>query len=183
MTGGATVDRVTGDMEPRELRVSDAEREHVGELNAVLVDLPGATLTPAATRDVLALGGGVGGIKRRGYWLVPATVAVSATMGDVLLDFTEADFGAPITTIDVRTQAGDTVLVIPHGATVDADGVRSAFGTVKDTTVKQRHQGNHHFVVQGSVKMGDVKIMHPSSWNVGPFTVHRPFRITWRRRS
>ncbi|HEX2301364.1 MAG TPA: DUF1707 domain-containing protein [Pseudonocardiaceae bacterium] len=201
---------MTGEVEPRELRVSDAEREHVGELlqravgqgrltvdefsqrmdaamaartrgelNAVLVDLPGFVLSRQSSQDVLQLSHHLGELTRRGPWRVPPRVRLVGHFGSSLLDFTEAVFSGPVVTLELDKTAGSTTIVIPEGATVDTDGLRVAVGSIKDSTVRRIAPGPVHFVITGRSTMGEVRIRHPRKWRLGPLTVHRPFRLSW----
>lgn len=204
---------VTGEVEPRDLRVSDAEREHVGELlqravgqgrltvaefadrmdtalaartrgelNAVLVDLPGFTLVSPPNHDVLELSHHLGELNRRGPWRVPPRVRLVGHFGSSLLDFTEAVFSSPVVALELNKTAGSTTIIIPDGATVDTDGLRVTAGSVKDSTVRRIAPGPLHFVITGRCTMGEVRISHPRRWRLGPLTVHRPFRLSWSRR-
>ncbi len=155
-----------------------------GELDAVLRDLPEAALPPllpAVRKESVHLRAGVGDLRRRGHWQVPPHVQVSGGLGDAILDFTEAELSAPVTTIEVSLGVGNLVLVVPPGVTVDADDVYTSIGDVKNRTEVQPAQRRHHIVVRGKLGMGDVKIMHPSVRRFGPWLLHRPFRITRRR--
>jgi hypothetical protein len=209
------VQDVAGEIDPRDYRVSDGEREHIGqllhravgegritldefearmaaamaartrgELNAQVVDIA-EVIPQIRPKDVLELRGGAGGIKRRGYWVAPATIKVSGGIGDVLLDFTEAALTSAVITIEVKLGVGGLVVVVPRGSTVDHDDVRTAFGEIKDRTDRRPEvigRGGRHFVIRGVTGTGSVKIMHPWSRRIGPFAVHRPFRVTWGAR-
>lgn len=201
---------VTGEVEPRDLRVSDAEREHVGELlqravgqgrltvdefserlgaamaartrgelNAVLVDLPGFTLARPPSGDVLELSHHLGELSRRGPWRVPPRVRLVGHFGSSLLDFTEAVFSGPVVALELDKTAGSTRIIIPDGATVDTDGLRVTAGSIKDSTVRRIAPGPLHFVITGRSTMGEVRIGHPRKWRLGPLIVHRPFRLSW----
>jgi hypothetical protein len=200
---------VTGEIEPRDILVGDAEREHVagllqravgqgritldefearmtaamaartrGDLNALVLDI--AEPRPAAKpKDVLELRSAMGDLTRRGRWLVPPTVRVRGGMGDAVLDFTQAELSAPVTTIDVSLGVGDLLLVVPEGATVDYDDVHTSVGSIKDKTHGRSGIGPH-FVLTGKTTMGDIKIVNPRWWRWGPLLVQRyPFRIRW----
>ncbi|MGH3899448.1 MAG: DUF1707 SHOCT-like domain-containing protein [Pseudonocardiaceae bacterium] len=201
---------MTGDVEPRDLRVSDAEREHVGELlqravgqgrltvdeftermdaamaartrgelNAVLLDLPGFTLARPAASEVLELSCHLGPLKRRGPWRVPPRVRVVGHLSFSLLDFTDAIFAGPTVTLELDKTAGSTTIIVPEGATVDTDSLRVTAGSVNDSTVRRIEPGSVHFVITGRSTMGQVRIVGPTRWRLGPLTVHRPFRISW----
>jgi hypothetical protein len=182
---------VAGEIHPRDLRVSDAEREHVGqllqravgqgritlaefdtrmvaamaartraELNAQIMDI--AQVAPQLEpKDLLHLRGGVGSIKRRGYWVAPPKIKVTGGMGDTLLDFSEAKLTSPVTTIDVKLGVGDLVVIVPPDATVDHDELRTTMGEIKDRTERRPVPSRAHFVIRGTVAMGSIKIKNP----------------------
>lgn len=208
---------VTGEIDPRNLLVSDAEREHVGQLlqravgqgrltldefdtrmasamaartrgdlNVLVVDLaqplgfPGTELAVRPGREELRLQGGVGDLSRRGPWVVPPTVTVTGGIGDTVLDFSEAEFTSPVTTVEATLGVGDLTIVVPPGASVDLDEAHCSIGEVKDKVSRYRPEpGMPHIVVRGTVRVGDIKVMNPRSWRIGPLTVHSPFRLTW----
>jgi Domain of unknown function (DUF1707) len=203
---------VTGEVEPRNLRVSDAEREHVGkllqravgqgrltvdefaermdaamaartrgELNAVLLDLPGFTLVRPVASDVLELSHHLGELNRRGPWRVPPRVRLVGYFGSSLLDFADAVLASPTVILELDKTGGSTTIVVPEGATVDTDGLRVTVGSVRDFTVRRIEPGPVHFVITGRSTMGEVRISHPRRWRLGPLTVHRPFRLSWGR--
>lgn len=204
------------DIDPGDVRVSDAEREQVGgrlqramsegrltlteftdrmdaamaartrrELDAVVADLPSDLPAvrpggvPATTDDPVRLKAGIGDLVRRGEWLVPPALHVAVSMGDAKLDFTEARFSAQEITVELKVSVGDVLLVVPEGVTVDVDRVSLSMGSMKNRTGAIPKPGGRHIVVSGKVSMGDLKLVHPRSWKVGPCTVHSPFRITW----
>lgn len=203
---------MTGEIEPRELRVSDAEREHVGELlqravgqgrltleefeqrmtaamaartrgdlNALVLDIAEARNVAPHAKDQLELRSAVGEIKRTGRWVVPPTVRVTGGVGGVLLDFTDARFASPETTVDVKLGVGELVLVMPRGADVDYDDLHTAIGEIKFRLDEPRPDGQR-FVVRGSSTMGEVKIVHQRWWRFGLWWVQRyPLRFTRRR--
>ncbi|MGH4015721.1 MAG: DUF1707 SHOCT-like domain-containing protein [Pseudonocardiaceae bacterium] len=203
---------MTGEVEPRDLRVSDAEREYVGELlqravgqgrltvaeftermdaamvartrgelNAVLVDLPGFILARPTAHDVLELSHHLGELNRRGPWRVPPRVRLIGHFGSSLLDFTEAIFSGPVVTLELNKTGGSTTIIVPEGATVDTDGLRMTAGSIKDSTIRRIAPGPLHFVITGRSIMGEVRVTHPRRWRLGPLTVHRPFRLSWGR--
>lgn len=206
---------MTGEIDPRNLLVSDAEREHVGQLlqravgqgritidefdtrmaaamaartradlNVLLVDLAQPTglaeRRPLPVKNELVLRGGIGDIKRRGHWLVPATVKVSGGVGETLLDFSEAELTSPVTTVEASLGMGDLTVVLPPGASVDLDDAHCSIGDVSNKVARYRPEpGAPHFVVRGTVRVGGITVLYPKKWRFGPLTIHRPFRITW----
>ncbi|MFC6092870.1 DUF1707 domain-containing protein [Saccharothrix sp. BKS2] len=181
---------------PRNFRVSDAEREHVvellqkaigrglitldeftertdtalaaktrAELNAVLMDLPGVVHRDEATpvRERQELRATMSSVNRRGRWSVPRQLVVHNRMGSTDLDFREAAIPHAVVDIELDVTAGSVKLVLPEGATVDADGVELAASNLKDK-VGTGANGRPHFVVHGQVRAGSVEIKKKTRW-------------------
>ncbi|MGW5385495.1 DUF1707 SHOCT-like domain-containing protein [Nocardia sp. NPDC003963] len=210
----------------RDLRVSDAEREHVGqllqravglgmlslgeftermdtalasrtrgELNSVLVDLPGvrligepATTGPAphgkplpvphpgeSTGSGLAavVQGGIirprmSGVNRRGNWQVAPLLRVNSWLSGVTLDFTQAIMTTQVVEIQVDDYASSLTLVVPQEATVDLDGLELVGSSVNNKVRSGPPIGPLHLLVHGRVRFGSV-------------TAKQPFMAQWRR--
>jgi hypothetical protein len=75
-------------------------------------------LAPAARRIRSILGN----VERRGGWAVPAQMQVSATFGNVELDFRDARFTAGVTEIDARVVFGNLEIIVPPQLAVECDG-------------------------------------------------------------
>ncbi|MFD4366748.1 DUF1707 domain-containing protein [Rhodococcus sp. NPDC058521] len=204
-------------MEDRDLRVSDAEREHVGELlqkavgqgmlslgeftermdtvlasktrgdlNSVIVDLPGITLDgnlvaqanvmqqPAVAQaahqmhQVHSYGGTdnvvrgrMSGITRSGAWHVPPVVAVDTRMCSVTLDFTKAIMSTQVVRIDIDDYASSISLVVPAEATVDLNGVETIDSNATTRVKSGPPYGPLHLVVRGKVRFGNVTAKYP----------------------
>ena len=195
---------------PRDLRVSDAEREHVvnvlqkaigrglldldeftrrtdvalasrtrGELNAVLVDLPGITHTdsgPARTTPV-EFRNTMSSTKRDGRWVVPSSMRVYNRMGSTELDFTDAVISHAQVNIEVDLAGGAVELLLPDGAAVEADEVNVVAGSVTNKT----HSGSGHprFVITGSVTAGSLTLKKPKYVRIGNMVVRRPWKVSW----
>lgn len=193
------------------MRVSDAEREHVGqllqravgqgrltvgefaerldtamaartrgELHAVLLDLP-VDLAHVAPAEVLELTHHLGPLSRRGSWQVPPRVRLVGQFGYSLLDFADAVFTSPTVTLEIDKWGGSIKIIVPEGASVDTTGLHVAMGSIKVFTVRRIEPGPVHFVITGRFAMGEVRIVRPRRWRLGPLTVHHPFRLSWRR--
>lgn len=204
-SGGAVGDR--------ELRVSDAEREHVGqllqravglgmlslgeftermdtalaaktrgELNAVLIDLPGVRLvgqpaappstfvnsSPAFTRQTPAANGAgdvirsrLSGVSRRGPWQVPPTLHLNNWLSGVTLDFTEAIMSTQVVEVRVDDFAGSITLIVPAEATVDLNGLELIGSSVTNKVRTGPPIGPLHLVVHGRIRFGSVTAKHP----------------------
>ena len=199
--------------------MSDAEREHVGqllqravgqgmlslgeftermdtalasktrgELNSVLVDLPGMQLAeeqrpnpkpfaaptpqPSPHRVVQEHWGHGGGtpdtlrgsmstITRKGPWNVPPSLRVSTRMSSVTLDFTQAVMSTQVVEIHVDDYCSSVSLIVPTEATVDVNGVETVAGSVTNKVRTGPPYGPLHLVVSGKVRLGSVTAKHP----------------------
>lgn len=172
----------------RELRVSDAEREHVsGLLNRHHLEgrLDGTELAerlaaastavtradlnrvvldlPGAldavpTRDVLELTNTAGDLRRAGEWLVPPRVLVRSWFGNARLDMRRARFVTGEVVVDVELVFGNVDVRLPAGATVDITGVRTAVGTVRDKVGATATRGTPHVILVGGTQVGNVTV-------------------------
>jgi hypothetical protein len=183
--------------DPRDFRVSDAEREHVvellqkaigrglitldeftertdtalaartrGQLNAVLLDLPGVVHNAQAVpevREQQELKATMSSLNRKGNWSVPRQLVVRNRMGSADLDFREASIPHAVVDIELDVTAGSVKLVLPDGATVNAEGVEVAAGSLTDK-VGTGTNGRPHFVVHGAVRAGSVEIRKKTRW-------------------
>jgi hypothetical protein len=200
-----------GPVDPRELRVSDAERTHVvnvlqkaighgmlsldeftertdmalaaktrGELNAVLVDLPGVTHTDqeAPVREKpLELRAHMATLKRKGVWQVPAELVVHNRLGSTELDFTQARIPHGEVRITLNCGGGSVKLVLPDGASAVADEVRFTAGSLKNKV--GTGTGRPRFVVDGSVTAGSLVIRHRAGHlQIGNLLIDSSLRIT-----
>lgn len=198
-------------VDPRELRVSDAERTHVvnllqkaighgllsldeftertdlalaaktrGDLNAVLVDLPGLTHTdresPLKTPPV-ELVANMSSIKRQGQWQVPRELIVRNRMGSTKLDFSDAKIEHGEVRIALEVSGGTVKLLLPAHASVDTNGVQVVAGSVKDRVGGAT--GRPRFVITGKITMGTLKVRRASYVRIGSLIIRSPSRIGW----
>ncbi len=182
----------------RNLRVSDAEREHViallqkavaqgllsldeftertdlalaskvrGELNSVLIDLPG--LSPVnrtqavvvSSDQPLELKTRSGNITQAGRWVVPQNIVAQCTMGNVAIDFTEADCPHGDVTLDARCGSGNITVVVPHGWRVVLESVTTGMGNLVNKATGPADPNLPVLHVNGQVGMGNIKIRYP----------------------
>ena len=201
--------------DPRTLRVSDAEREHVvgllqkaigqglitldeftsrtdtalaaktrAELNAVLVDLPGMVHQESTSpdhRQPVELRATMSALKRTGRWSVPASLVVRNRMGSTDLDFTEARIDHAEVQVELDVAGGSVELLLPDGATVDADQVEVNMGSVKNKIGDVDRSGRPHFVLSGSMRAGSLKIRRPTYIRIGALVIRFPWKISWDR--
>lgn len=119
-------------LEEYEFRVQAALRASQGyELAATVSDLPslpdhgvvrvreGDDDRPRS-RSLVAL---MGGVVRKGRWLVPRRLRAVALMGGVEIDLRDADFSRGVTEIWVLAVMGGVGIVVPPGVRLEVDGV------------------------------------------------------------
>ncbi len=203
----------------RDLRVSDAEREHVGqllqravglgmlslgeftermdtalaaktrgELNSVLIDLPGVRLVgrPSAPPSTFVntapsfvkhppvppplsantMPGGVirsrlSGVSRRGPWHVAPSLHLNSLLSGVTLDFTEAIMSTQVVELNVDDYCSSLTLIVPTEATVDLNEVDLIGSSVNNKVRTGPPLGPLHLVVRGRVRFGSVTAKHP----------------------
>ncbi|MGW5513473.1 DUF1707 SHOCT-like domain-containing protein [Nocardia africana] len=202
-------------MGDRDLRVSDAEREHVGtllqravglgmlslgefsermdtalaaktrgELNAVLIDLPGIRLAgqpnpaqPAASPGSAptwrwgAPGGRVetetairprlSGVTRKGPWQVPPSLYVNSYLSGVTLDFTQAVMSTQVVEIRVDDFCSSLTMILPGEATVDLNGVELIGSSANNKVRTGPPIGPLHIIVHGRSRFSSITAKHP----------------------
>jgi Domain of unknown function (DUF1707) len=89
----------------------------------------GAGLAPA--RDLVKIDCFSGQAERAGRWAVPARMVITATSGQVRLDFTEAVISQPTLHIDVTIHSSQLTLVTRPGIVVNMDDVSVHSSQVK----------------------------------------------------
>ncbi|WNV91386.1 DUF1707 domain-containing protein [Umezawaea sp. Da 62-37] len=199
--------------DPKDYRVSDAEREHVigllqkaigqglitldefssrtdvalvaktrGELNAVLLDLPGMTHNEQAPKavahgDRVEIKSTMSTVNRKGRWAVPRELVVRNRMGSTELDFSEAEIPHAVVTVELDVTAGSVSILLPEGATVNTDDIQMSAGSITDKA--GTGEGRPHFVLTGVVRAGSVQIKRVRMIRMGAYLVRMPgFRVT-----
>lgn len=197
-------------VDPRALRVSDAERTHVvnvlqkaighgllsldeftertdialaaktrGELNAVLVDLPGLTHSapesPIKEKPV-ELRANMSTLKRDGNWTVPRELVIYNRLGSTVLDFTEATIPHSEVRITLNCGGGSVKIFLPDRASVVTDAVRMTAGSIKDKV--GGGSGRPRFVLSGSVTAGSLVIRRPSYVRIGSLLFRSPWKFS-----
>ncbi|HVV09078.1 DUF1707 domain-containing protein [Amycolatopsis sp.] len=191
----------TQTVSPRDLRVSDEEREHVvgvlqkaigrgmidldeftertdialaartrGELNAVLVDIPGlinheqVTAPPAyASSDQrLELSAKYSSLNRSGRWIVPPELVVRNKYGSTKLDFTQAQVGSPTVQVELDVKWGSVEVTIPEHASVDLNAISELkYASLEDKTGSDGRPGTPRFIFSGRLHGGSLNIRNP----------------------
>ena len=171
--------------DPRELRVSDAEREHVVTLLnkavgrgmitldefTVRTDTALAAKTRADLNAVLMdlpgmvnnelarerteLKNTMSTTTRKGHWVVPNELVIRNTLGTTNLDFTTAEV-PPVVNVDLDVSLGTVKMLLPAGASLNFDAVEITAGEVKDKV--RNSAGTPHFQLKGVVRGGTVVV-------------------------
>jgi hypothetical protein len=106
----------------------------VAEVDGVVADLaplPSGTSTTALTTltvnpglstSIRRIRSILGNVERRGSWAVPAQLQVTATFGNVELDFRDARFTAGVTELDARVVFGNLEIFVPPQLAVECEG-------------------------------------------------------------
>ncbi|MQA08502.1 MAG: DUF1707 domain-containing protein [Pseudonocardiaceae bacterium] len=145
-----------------------------GELNAVLVDLPGMVhrdaapstyrmpaVVPGGAEDRVVLNGKYSTIVRSGRWAVPREIVVRNKYGNTKLDFTGARFAHPVVQVELGSKWGSVEIIIPETASVSTDSISEVkWGSVKDKTSSNGKPGNPHIVLTGRLHGGSLTIRH-----------------------
>lgn len=115
----------------------------LAEIEAQLADLeplpPGITskaLAPLSVNQALAPGTTrlralLGNVQRNGGWVVPASLDIRVTFGNVELDFRDARYTAPVTELRANVLFGNLEVIVPPQLAVDCEG-SSVLGNVEN---------------------------------------------------
>lgn len=183
-TGRGLID--LGEYTERSAKVISARTR--GDLNAVLMDLPGLEIAgrsidtaqrdsrppnqpspgfsgavPAAPQNgsVLELMGW-GSRTFRGYWTVPPLIVIGGTGASTRLDFTAAQLVSPTVTIEFRSNYGGSAeFVVPKSSSVRVDGLQLRGGHMNNKVAPSAVTHGMTLVLTGVKKGGSVTVRHP----------------------
>jgi Domain of unknown function (DUF1707) len=182
-TGRGLID--LGEYTERSAKVISARTR--GDLNAVLLDLPGLQIagrsvhdahlaaapptrpTPGfsgsvvtdRSRGVLELNGW-GPRTFKGYWTAPPLIVIGGAGAGTRLDFTAAQLISPTVTIEFRSNYGGAAeFVVPKGSVVQVDGLQMRGGHINNKVPPTRGTGVLTLLLTGVKKSGSVTIRHP----------------------
>ncbi|MFC5819702.1 DUF1707 SHOCT-like domain-containing protein [Nonomuraea harbinensis] len=127
------------------------------DLEPILADLPD---------DVVLLETTGGSIRRAGDWQVPRRLRVSSEYGRVRLDLSQAVIRHPHIDIELRLPFGSATIILPAGASANADGVRTGWGSVVWKAPASRLAGGPHVRITGELTYGrlTVRTAHSGSF-------------------
>ncbi|MBL1073028.1 DUF1707 domain-containing protein [Nocardia sp. 2] len=163
-----------------------------GELNAVLVDLPGIRLVgqpaqpqqappryvhtpqqprmpqfaPSSVHPVMpgnVIRTRMSAVTRKGKWQVPPVLIIDSNMAAVELDFTQAIMSTQVVEIRVRHQLGSLELIVPSEATVDMNGLQLLGASVNNKVRTGPPLGPLHLIIHGQMRLGSITARHPFS--------------------
>jgi hypothetical protein len=148
-----------------------------GELVEVAADLPNGPTVPSATSAVApgtqpgpgmtvhapVINVFLSDQKRIGNWLAPQRQEVNAVLGDVTLDYTEAQVPYAEVYIDVKSILADVKIRVPRNAIVHLDS-NPILGSVSEQdsslggTVDEPATAPKVFHIRGTAILGEIKI-------------------------
>lgn len=150
------------------------------ELDATTNDLPplaGAHAGPAILEDSMAESGSgnkvrtllalMGGLVRRGSWLVPKRMRALAIMGGVHLDLRDATLTGAVTEISALAIMGGVDITVPPGVRLEVDGlaVMGGFDDQSGFPAIARHDAPVIRVTGLALMGGVVTRMKPRGWD------------------
>jgi hypothetical protein len=132
------------------------------ELATITSDLPAAdTAAPAPAHDVVEVRGTSSPIKRDGRWIVPRKLVLRLQKSSAELDFTEAQFGHPVTDIELDISGSSVEIRLPEGASASIDDIEAIGSSVEDHRKNAPAAGRPHLVITGTVQRGSVELRGP----------------------
>ncbi|GAA0380693.1 hypothetical protein Acor_02300 [Acrocarpospora corrugata] len=99
------------------------------ELDALVVDLP-QNRSAAPDGKPLVLETRSGSIKQVGRWVVPERITAKVTMGNITIDFTEAECRHREVRLDGTCGSGRIIVIVPRDWIAVVDGVVTGTGHV-----------------------------------------------------
>jgi Cell wall-active antibiotics response 4TMS YvqF/Domain of unknown function (DUF1707) len=109
-------------------QVTDLAPLPAGATSTALAPLSVNPALAVATKRIRTV---LGNVERRGGWAVPTRLDVSATFGNVELDFRGAQFTAAVTELNARVVFGNLEIIVPPQLAVDCEG-SSVLGNIEN---------------------------------------------------
>ncbi|MGP3964800.1 DUF1707 SHOCT-like domain-containing protein [Nonomuraea sp. 3N208] len=142
-------------------RLSSGEMEQ--RLELVLTATSQADLEPALAdlpEEVVHLASRGGRTRRAGEWRVPRFLRIDSEYGGVWLDMTRAVIDHPQIDIELHLPYGSATIVLPAGASANADGMQTEWGGVTSTVPGRSRPGRPHIRVTGEMDYGRLRIRY-----------------------
>lgn len=99
--------------------------------------------------------------KRQGRWEVPPRIAITAMLGEVKLDFTEAIVRSREVDINVGVVLGSVTLIVPDGIDVRLEPGTNVLGERKMKLQAPVTPGGPVYHVRGFVVLGEITVRPP----------------------
>jgi hypothetical protein len=119
------------------------------DLAPVVADLPD---------DVVRLESTGGRVTRTGDWQVPRRLRIDSEYGNVRLDLSKARIPYARIDIELRLAYGRATIVLPPGASANADGMRTEWGRVTCKAAGRPRPGELHVHITGELPYGRLTI-------------------------
>lgn len=156
-----------------------------GDLNQVLVDLPGIQMRPEYLPQAtaafpvqphasaapaypavgpggpLVLKGRLSSLTRKGRWDVPPAIRLDTFASSVTLDFTEAVMQTQVVRIEISDYLSSISIVVPMEATADINGLEAMASSATSKVGAGAPYGPLHLVVTGKMRAGSLTVAHP----------------------
>jgi hypothetical protein len=141
-----------------------------GDLVEITADLPNGPRAPSAAiatppgmvQATPVINAFMSEAKRTGGWLAPQRQEVNAVLGDVTLDYTEAQLPYDEVYIDVKSILADVKIRVPQNAVVHLDS-NPILGSVSEQsgiggTVEPNSAPPKVFHIRGTAILGEIKV-------------------------
>lgn len=136
-----------------------------GELEPLTADLPTTAGAPEPRAgEPMVLKAGAGDITQTGYWVVPSRITATSRMGDVRIDFSQAECRQREVHLEINAAMGNVTIVVPPGWSVRPHGMRVSIGSVRNRVSEPPVPGAPTLELSGRTAMGDVRIRYPNRW-------------------
>lgn len=99
--------------------------------------------------------------KRAGRWTVPQRMDVTAMLGEVVLDFTEAVVSHSDVHLQLGVLLGEITIIVPEGANVVFEEATNILGERKSKLTQPPTPGAPVIHVHGLLVLGEVKVRPP----------------------
>ncbi|HLR94274.1 MAG TPA: DUF1707 domain-containing protein [Jiangellaceae bacterium] len=99
--------------------------------------------------------------KRAGRWTVPQRMDVTAILGEVVLDFTEAVVSHSDVHVQLGVLLGEVTMIVPEGANVVFEEATNVLGEQKSKLTQPPTPGAPVIHVHGLLVLGEVKVRPP----------------------
>ena len=132
------------------------------ELAGVVRSLPAPVALTSPDRRLakpLEINGGIGRLRLTGRWQVARETHVSADLGSVLIDLTEAEFDDHVVDLHVYTGCGGITIIVPRGVAVQVTHHRGGTDMRLDPPVP----GLPLVRLDATTNIGRIHLRHPGA--------------------